>query len=68
VGNVLEVNMARKLRIPFISDTVLVGDTYMVERRQRKERRLNAQKKVPYERRKSRDPRLPKVKAIYIII
>ncbi len=60
--------MAKKLRIPFISDTVLVDDLYMVERRQRKERRLSVQKKVPYERRKKRDPRLPDAKPIDEIV
>ncbi len=58
----------QKLRIPYISDTVLIGNTYIEERRGNLERRRSGKKKVRYERRKSRDPRLPSSKPIDITI
>ncbi len=60
--------MSNKLRIPYISDTILIGNTYIVERRDHSERRCNSKKKVRYERRKQRDPRLPTAKSIDITI
>ncbi len=58
----------QKLRIPYISDTVLIGNTYIEERRGNLERRRSGKKKVRYERRKIRDPRLPFSKSIDVTI
>ncbi len=61
--------MIKKLRVPYISDTVLIGNTYMIERRRTADRRRhNDKKNVRYERRKCRDPRLPSSKSIDVTI
>lgn len=56
--------MVEKLRIPYITETVLVDGVYQAERRIYKERRSSKKHSVQYERRRNRDPRLPDAKSI----
>lgn len=60
--------MVEKLRFPYITDTVLVDGVYQAERRIDIERRRNKKHSVHYERRRTRDPRLPAAKSINELI
>lgn len=56
--------MADKVKLPCITDTVLIEGIYQIERRSYIERRRRKCGFVHYERRKSRDSRLSNYKSI----
>jgi hypothetical protein len=57
-------DMNEKVRIPIITDTVMVDGQYQEERRSGEERRKNKKKWRSYERRVQPDPRRPSYKPI----
>jgi len=62
--------MGEKLKVPYITDTVLVNGVYLAEQRdQHSDRRRITKKVVRYERRQNkRDPRLSTVKTIDVFV
>lgn len=56
--------MREKIKLPYITNTVLVDGIYQVERRFRTDRRRSKPSRVAYERRSLRDPRLSNVRSI----
>ncbi|MBD0785752.1 hypothetical protein HUO09_05325 [Vibrio sp. Y2-5] len=60
--------MVEKLKMPYITETVLVDGVYHAERRVIIERRQSKKHCVNYERRRNQDPRLPAFKPINEVI
>ena len=60
--------MVEKLKIPYITETVLVDGVYQAERRIVIERRQGKKHSVNYERRRNHDPRMPASKPIDEVI
>ncbi len=58
--------MGEKIKIPFVTDTVLVDGVYIEERRSNSERRSIKRAFVQYERRHNSDPRSSVFKSINI--
>ncbi|MET2848650.1 hypothetical protein ABXV23_18065 [Vibrio owensii] len=56
--------MTEKIRIPVITDTVMIDGHYQEERRSGEDRRKNKKKWHGYERRLKPDPRRPTYKSI----
>ncbi|CAH1589108.1 hypothetical protein VrSk94_18890 [Vibrio rotiferianus] len=53
----VSLSMSEKIRVPFISDTVMIDGHYQEERRSGEERRKSNKKWNGYERRVNPDPR-----------
>lgn len=60
----VHMDMTEKIRIPVITDTVMVDGHYQEERRSGEDRRKNRKKWLGYERRVNPDPRRPSYKSI----
>ncbi|MFB9133711.1 hypothetical protein M1D72_16835 [Vibrio sp. AK197] len=56
--------MGDKIKIPYITETVLIDGTYHQEQRSGEDRRKSKQKYPYYDRRKRIDPRIGWVKKI----